>query len=342
MIHTKYKELDYIKQKKKGKRKTHNNLFCNIPGFSRYAINKVGSIKILATKEIIDRNIAKRSSLYLKNDSNATVRVDVISLLSQAIYGPNNFPLLDIDDDLYLSDEFTAEDVKVNLLLCLSTFKLISMDEFEMCGIVFRHYRDTPLFISRYGNIFNSATGMILKIPQRNGYYTLPAFYGGIRIQRVVYETWVDYFNDDKVIDHINCRPWDNFDENLEPVTIRENTRRAIVNSCKSYIMDWDTANKMCKDLAFPNPISPQQASKKYGVPIHVPRFIVQGLTWKEIAEENNLVYPDYNLRQHSEVTSGMISDAKSGMSIDSFAEKYKFGGRKLQCMYKSSLSAKK
>lgn len=344
MIHTKYEPLNYIKKKRNGKREICETSFFHIPGFSGYMINKRGTLKDLTQSpaKIISDYDMKTKGALIYDDKRKLCRVDAVFLLSQMAYGPNLFPLLPIENDLLLSDRFTSEDIKVDLLLCYNSFKMISYYEIQIYGVIFRQYRYTPLYISRYGNVFNAATGMILKIYQKDGYYSLTPYYGGYRIQRMVYETWKDYIGENRVIDHINCRPWDNFDENLDSVTIRENTRRAIINSCKSYIMDWDTANKMCKDLAFPNPISPQQASKKYGVPIHVPRFIVQGLTWKEIAEENNLVYPDYNLRQHSEVTSDMISDAKSGMSIDSFAEKYKFGGRKLQCMYKSSLSAKK
>lgn len=314
-----------------------SNRFFHIPGFSRYTISKNGTLKDTMTGTVTPASVVKRCDLYLRNDSNKVICVDIIYLLSQMTYGPNNFPILELEDDLILSDDFTAEDIKVDLLSCLKTFRYISEYEFEMCGVVFRKYADTPLYITKYGNIFNAATGMILKLPQRNGYYTLTAFYGGLRVQRMVYETWKDYFPDDYHIDHLNCRPWDNYVENLEPVTSGENTRRAIRNSLKDYNMNWETAESMCKDLAYPHPMSPQAVSEKYNVPIHVPRFIVQGLTWNEITNKYGLIYPDYNLRKKTEVTSEMMSDAGNGMTIEEFSEKYHFGGRKLKMMYKQS-----
>lgn len=334
---SKCEQLDYTKKKRKHGIK--KDAFCFIPGFSQYVITKEAKLKDLSTGKIYPPETVKASTMYLRNDAGKTVGVDAIFLLSQMAYGPNDFPLLEIDDDYLMSDEFTAEDVKVDLLKCFSTFYYISEYEFEMCNVVFRKYLDTPLYVTQYGNIFNAATGMMLKLPQRNGYYTLTAFYGGYRVQRMVYEAWKDDLPDELVVDHVNCRPWDNYVDNLEAVTPKENTRRAIRNSCKSYIMPWDKAVEMCTDLAYPNPLSIQQASKKYDVPVHVPGFILQGLTWKEIADEYNLVYPDYNIKKKTPLTSEMIKDADDGMSKEDFGIKYRFGGRKLSSMFKKAQS---
>lgn len=325
-------QVNFVKSHRTKKRATNPDTFYRIPGFSYYSIAKDGRVKDLFNHAIIAGTLGTKFDKFeITNDNGKKVKVDVIFLLSQMAYGPNAFPLYEIDDP-----DFTSEDVKVSLIECLRTFKYISPYEVEICGQVFRQYQDTPLYITKWGNVFNAATGMIIKTPQHNGYYYLPKFYGQLRIQRMVYDTWVKPLEDHFVIDHVNCRPWDNWKGNLDAVDMRENTRRAIRNSCKDYIMHWDTAVAVCKDLAYPDPMTPQEVSDKYDLPIHVPRFIVQGITWKEICEEYNLVYPDYNLRKPFVITSEMHEDALS-MDKKSFGEKYRFGGRKLEIAYKQA-----
>lgn len=305
--------------------------FFEIPMFSNYRLSKSGKLFNKAANEIQENEAITDKIYQLYGDDGFVHDIKSQDLMSIMQYGPNHFPLYPI-----YAKTFISKDVKIDMVACYQFLEFESHDKFYIMNKEFRRYKDTDLYLTQDGNILNGSTGTIIKVPQDGrGYYGLGRhYYGGLRVHRMIYETYVGPIPDGYVIDHLDCKPWHNEPSNFEPVTVAENNKRAIMNHCNANYLSWDIAKKMCDDLSYPNPLHPKLVAEKYGVSIAIPRFIVQGKTWKELAKDYK--FPKYCNPSNSEIND-IRNDFKNGWSYNYLSEKYGYADSIIDRVIKSA-----
>ena len=157
-----------------------------------------------------------------------------------------------------------------------------------------KQYKNTPYYITENGEIFRDGKELKTSLTNR-GYKTCRASINGVRkhivIHRAVAELYVPNPNNLPQVDHIDTDKLNNHYTNLEWVTNKENTDRAIKNNLMKVGEDYKHTKLTEQDVKWIRdnyiPKHPEYGgvalSKKFGVIDSTISRIINNKRWKHL-----------------------------------------------------------
>lgn len=209
--------------------------------------------------------------------------------------------------------------------------KLIEMDDrrIEINDIMYYRWFDSEIFISQYGVVYSVPYGAFLRQYYTDrGYKCISQKENGItKKYRVHHLVWESYYNkpipEDKEIDHMNNRRWDNSISNLQLLTHLENLQKKNPESYKTYSKE--VIINIANDLL--NGLSTKEISEKYSISRARVWEIKFHDMYKDILAEADIDLSDVDRDRRTSVTKNDIRDIfmlrENGMSVKEIADKY-------------------